>query len=144
MSAIAWDKLTKLEYWFEGIAGGISITTPMQEGSFAYWFFLWFFVALFTFGVLIRALQSFLDTKHPLQLKLPFWGNSVIWISIWGIIWFLCRQLSVGLLGARFWLVVLGIWFLVLLYFVAKYFIQNFRYELLYFKNTKQALPVKK
>jgi len=143
MPQISWDKLLKLEYWFEGIAGGISITTPLIENSFFYWFFLWFFVVVFAFAIALKALQGFLDTNHPLQLKIPFWSNSVIWISIWGVIWFLCRQLSVGFLGARFWLIVLGIWFLVLLYFVVKYFIQNYKYELLYFQKTHQRLPIK-
>lgn len=144
MPSIDWEKLAKLEYWFEGIAGGISITTPIKEGSYFFWFFLWSFVIVFALGVVIKTIGSFLDTNHPLQLKLPFWGNSVIWISIWGVIWFLCRQLSVGFLGARFWLIVLAIWALVLLYFVGKYFIQNFKYELLYFQNTKKALPTAK
>lgn len=141
---ISWDKLLKLEYWFEGIAGGISITTPLEEGGKFFWFFLWFFVVIFALGVFIRISQSFLDINHPLQLKLPNWGNNVIWISIWGTIWFLCRQLGVGFLGARFWLIVLGIWFLILLYFVIKYFIQNFKYEIMYFQKTKAALPIKK
>jgi hypothetical protein len=141
MPTIYWEKLIRLDYWFEGIGGRVSITPPVEYGSWFFWFFISFFTAVFSIGVLIRVSQGFLHKNYPLQPKLNFWGNSVIWIGFWGLTWFLVRQLSVGFLGARFWLLVLGIWFLVILYLALRYLFSKYKFEKSYFDKYKTLPP---
>jgi hypothetical protein len=141
MVNIDWTKLSKLEYWFEGVGGSSSITPPIEQGSWFFWFFLSFFTIIFGLGILIKLYKSFIGENHPLQNRLDLWGSNIIGIGSAGIAWVLLRQLSIGLLGARFWLFALLIWGLVILYFTVRYFILYFRIELAYY-NKFGSLPL--
>lgn len=140
MPKINWESFTKLEYWFSGIAGDLSSTPVIEKGSYFFWFFLAIFTAIFSIGVIMKVCTSFLKEDHPLNSKLNFWGDNVIWIGVLGNTWFLVRQLSVGFLGARFWVVVLAIWALILLYFIARYYIYFFKIEYLYFQKNGTSI----
>lgn len=141
MLDIDWSKLIRIDYWLEGVAGGFSVTPPVEEGSAFFWTYLYLFIAFFSFGVVVRVLKSFMDLNHPLQPRLSFWGNSIIWISFWALVWFLLRQLSIGFLGARFWLLILFTWALVIKYFAIRYFITKYRIEKLYFEKYRSCPP---
>jgi hypothetical protein len=137
---IDWSKLANLEYWLEGVAGKTSITPVIEKNSSFFWFFLYLFSAFFVVGVVMRVAQAFLHSSHPLQSKLPVWGNNFAWMGVLGLLWFLLRQLSVGFLGARFWLLIGLVWFIAVLYLIARYFINFFPLEYNYFKKNKLNL----
>jgi hypothetical protein len=141
MVSIDWSKLTRLDYWFEGVGGASSITPPIEQGSWFFWFFLSIFTAIFSFGVILKLAKSFLNENHPLQQRLSFWGSNIIAIGFTGVFWFLLRQLSVGLLGARFWLPLFLLWMLVIVYFAVRYFVSYFNIEMAYYKKFG-ALPI--
>lgn len=130
---INWSEFSKFDYWFAGISGNISITPPIETNSQFYWFFLWLFSLIISSAILIKFATIFLHAQHPLVEKINFWGDNVLWIGILGNFWFLCRQLSVGFLGARLWLWFLLIWFLVLVGFIIRYFLVTFQLEYLYY-----------
>jgi hypothetical protein len=65
-------------------------------------------------------------------------------MGILGLGWFLLRQLSVGFLGARFWLAIGGAWFVVFTYFVIRYFVIFYRLEILYYKQNFAPKKVEK
>jgi hypothetical protein len=142
LQQIDWSKLGRLEYWFEGIAGSVSITAPVEYKSSFFWWFLWIFTLIFSFGVSALLARSFIHKDHPLQSKLSFWGNSVLSVGVLGAIWFMLRQLSVGFLGARFWLLIFLVWAFVLIFLVVRYFVKSFGIEYLYFKHTTKDQPL--
>ncbi|MEI6728954.1 MAG: hypothetical protein WCK98_04900 [bacterium] len=143
MPQIHWESFTKLEYWFSGIAGDLSSTPVIDKGTYFFWFFLSVFTVIFTIGVLLKIVSSYLSQEHPLNLKFNFWGDNIIWIGVLGDVWFLVRQLSVGFLGARFWVILLAIWGLVLFYFIARYFLYFFKIEYLYFQKNGTSITKK-
>ncbi len=132
---IDWSKVTDLKYWLEGIAGGVSATPALVTNGFFYNLFLYLFTSFFVLGVCMKVSQAFLNDQHPLQKKFPTWSDNFIWMGILGLTWFVLRNIQVGFLGARVWIFVGFIWFAVLMYFIIKYFIQNWNIEYTYFKN---------
>jgi len=136
MPSINWENFAKLEYWFQGIAGESAVTPPLEKGSWFFWFFIWLFTAFFVLGIGFKLIPTFAHSQNPLSPKLNFWGNNLLWMGILGAGWLSVRQLSVGFLGARFWLVVGLIWFLVILSFAIRYFVNFYHFELVYFKKS--------
>lgn len=135
MPQIDWNKLVSLEYWLEGIAGGAISSTPVNEAnSFFFYFWLNLFSWIFIIGIVIRFSQAFLHDKHPFQNKLPFWGNNAIWFGILGLFWFVSRQIEIGFLGSRLWILSFVIWGLVILGLSIRYFIVFFPIEWAYYK----------
>lgn len=138
MGKVDWSKLVELEYWLEGVAGTSSVTPAVEKDSFFFWLFVSFFTFLFGSGVVMLTSQKFLDDKHPLSPQLSIWGNNVLWMGILGMLWFLLRQIEVGFLGARIWLIVGFIWALVLFYLAIRYFVSYFPLEYAFFKKNKK------
>jgi hypothetical protein len=139
MPNINWSKLVDPSFWLEGVAGSVAIVPIIPKDSFFFWGFLYLFSGLFIAGVSIRVWQIFLDEYHPLQKQLPLWGNNLILMGVFGLGWFLMRQLSVGLLGARLWVLLGSIWFLVVLGLAIHYFIIYFPLEIQYYKKNKKS-----
>ncbi len=135
MSQIDWSKLIRLDYWFEGVAGNTSITPPLEIYSFHYWFFLWFYSIVFSLGVVIKVIISYMHIENPVRLKLDLLGNNFIWVGIVGSSWFILRQIRIGFLGARFWNLLIIIWIAGLSIYLIRYYILYFKFEYLYFKN---------
>jgi len=136
MNTIDWSKFVDIKYWLDGVAGNTSITPVIERGSLFFWFFLYLFSSLLILGIALRLVQAFLHTNHPLQNKLPFWGNNFTWMGILGLTWFTLRQLNTAFLGARFWLIVGIVWFSIIIYFIIRYFIVFYKLEYSYFKKT--------
>jgi|GEM_PF-5734716 len=128
-----WSKIFSAKYWFQGTSPE-SLLDPVVKDSAYFWIFLGFFSFVVTAGVVMMVLESFLHLENPLKQRLTSWGANIVAMGYMGIFWFLMRQLKVFLLGARFWLLILLVWFLILLYLVVKYFILYFQIEYLYFK----------
>jgi hypothetical protein len=141
MPQIDWNKFGQLSYWLEGVAGTTAVTPVNDRNEFFFWFFLYLFASLLVGGVALRVLQAFLNPLHPFQKKFPFWGDTLIWMGILGFSWFLLRQLSVGFLGARFWLLIGGVWGAIFLYFVIRYFVLFYQLEIAYYR--KHHAPLK-
>lgn len=136
---IEWSQLVSLEYWLEGIAGGsVSATPPNEPDSFFFWFWLNVFSVVLISGVVARIAQAFLHDKHPFQSKLPFWGNNLIWMGVLGLSWFLMRQIEVGFLGARIWVLAILVWAIVIALMSLRYFMTFYPIEREYFKAIKQ------
>ena len=131
---IDWKKFIDLQYWFEGVAGSTSITPTIEKNSFFFWFFLASFSVIFTIGVCLKILEIFMHPLNPLTKKFNVIGNNLISIGILGICWFCLRQLSIGFLGARFWLLVMLVWAGILSFWVGKYFSYSYKFENLYFQ----------
>lgn len=134
---INWSKLATFEYWLEGLQtkGGLVATPILDKGNWSFWFFLYFYTFLICLGIVLRISQTFLHPKHPLQLKIPNWSSNIIWIGVLGWLWFICRQLSIWFLGARFWLIGDAIWIMILLFLIVRYLIRFYPLEMRYFKN---------
>lgn len=135
LQQIDWNRFLDLAYWLEGIAGSTASLSPIETGSFFFWFFLYLFSTLLIAGVSLRVSQAFLHQNHPLQKHLPFWGNNLIWMGIAGMAWFLMRQLNVSILGARFLFPFGAIWFLAIAYLAVNYFWKFYPMEILHFRN---------
>ena len=138
MNQVDWSKFLDLQYWTEGIAGGSAVTPVVESGSLFFWFFTGLFTFLFAKGVFMITAQKFLDYQNPLNEKLSVWGNNYVWMGILGIVWFLLRQIEVGFLGSRIWLLVGLVWFLVILALVIRYFVAYFPLEWAYYKKNKR------
>jgi hypothetical protein len=136
MQNISWSKLGEITYWLEGVAGSTSITPVVEKNSFYFWTFLYTFSAVLILGIVLRVSQAFLHANHPFQSKFPLWGNNFMWMGILGLTWFTLRQVSVGFLGARFWLIIGFVWLLFILYFIIRYFVIFWPLEISYFKKT--------
>ena len=137
MNQVDWSKFLDLQYWTEGIAGNTAVTPVVEKDSFFFWFFVSLFTYLFAKGVIMVTSEKFLDYKNPLIPKLSLWGNNYIWMGILGIIWFLLRQIEVGFLGSRIWLLVGLVWFLVVLGLIIRYFVAYFPLEWAYYRKNK-------
>ena len=144
MFNVDWSRFSDAKYWLEGVSGGISVTPALSRDGFFFTFFLYLFSTLFVFGIIMKVSQAFLNDLHPLQKKFPTWSDNLIWMGILGLIWFTLRNIQVGFLGARIWIVLGTFWFLTLLYFVVKYFIQNWGIEYRYFKSQVKSEAEKK
>jgi hypothetical protein len=131
---IDWNKLIDIQYWFEGIVGSTATTPPVENLSFFYWFFISIFSVIIILSVVGRVVISYLPIEHPLHDKMDTWTNNTAWIGTLGIVWFLSRQVNVGLLGSRFWLLVFAAWFLILGYFVLKYLLTLYPIEKIYYQ----------
>jgi len=152
MTTINWAKLLDITYWLEGIAGGngsLSVTPPNDKAQFFFWFWLSLFGSFIILGVLLRIAKVFLPEKYPLNEKIPFWSNNLIWMGILGDMWFLFRQSTTVFLGTRLWLLLGLIWFGFLAFIVGRYFINNFPLELQYYNkyhkkstNSKTLTPI--
>jgi hypothetical protein len=136
---IDWSKLIDIQYWFEGIIGTSATTPPVENESFFYWFFLTLFAVIIIVSVVGRVAISYLPTDHPIHDKLDAWTNNTAWIGTLGVLWFLARQVNVGFLGARFWLLVLALWFVILMYFALKYLLTLYPIEAIYYREKNQA-----
>ena len=134
LKGIDWSRFTDPKYWLEGVAGGVSATPALDRDGFFYTFFLYLFSILFVLGVSLKVSQAFLYDLHPLQKKFPTWSDNFIWMGVLGLLWFILRNIQVGFLGSRIWIFVGLVWFAILMYFILKYFIQNWRIEYKYFK----------
>ncbi|MEM1312763.1 MAG: hypothetical protein AAGF07_04865 [Patescibacteria group bacterium] len=140
MNNIDWAKLIDLQYWLEGVAGASSMTPVMGRDSFFFWFFLYLFSSFLTLGVLLRLYQAFIRSDHPFQKQLPFFGNNFMWMGVLGLLWFTLRETSVGFLGARIWLLVGLLWFLVITILLVRYFAIFYRLEINYYNRiTKEG-----
>lgn len=136
MPNIDWNKLVDPQYWLEGIAGSSSITPAIENNSFFFWFFLYLFSGFLVLGIVMRVSQAFIHPEHPFQNKFPSWANNLMWFGVLGLGWFTLRQLNVGFLGARIWLLFGAVWMLILFYFIIRYFALFYRLERAYFKKT--------
>ncbi len=141
---IDWSRFVDLKYWLEGIAGTSSITPIISKDSWFFWFFTYFFATFLVAGIVLRVSQAFLHSENPFQKRFPVWGNNLISMGLLGLLWFSLREFSVGFLGARIWLLVGLIWFLVFLYFLIRYFIIFFQLEMAYFKTSVLPKTIKK
>lgn len=141
MPTIDWSKLLTFDYWLEGLQAkqGSSIVTPViAQTSWFFWFYIWLFAGLIIAGILMKLSQVFLNKKFPMQDQIPMWSNNLIWIGVLGVTWFMARQLSVAFIGARFWIIIGFVWFLVVLGFAIRYFIRFFPLEMKYYQNHKK------
>lgn len=140
MNKVDWSRLVELEYWLEGVAGTSAITPAVEKDSLFFWFFVNIFTFLFGMGVITLTAQKFINPKHPIHTQLPVWGNNFVWMGLLGIIWFLLRQIEVGFLGARIWLIVGFVWIIILLYLIIRYFVVYFPLEYAFYKKNKQHI----
>lgn len=144
---IHWQKLLQIQYWLEGYVGGVDsapITPPNNPEHFFFWFWLNVFSIVFSLGVVLRVLQAFLHERHPLQKKLPFWGNNAMWIGTLGLLWFFSRQTETSFLGIRIWLIVFFIWGLVIFFLALRYLTKYYPFEINYFKREILKIPSEK
>ena len=142
LDRINFSKLVTFEYWLEGLQSktGLVATPVLDRGAWTFWFFLYTFTFLICIGIALRIIQAFLHPKHPLQTKLPNYASNIIWIGIIGWSWFVCRQLNIWFLGARFWLLGFLIWLAILGFLFARYLIKFYPLEMNYFKKNYKSL----
>lgn len=139
MFSIDWSTYMDPTYWFEGIItkpGSVLKTSTIEVNSGTYWFFINLFAISIIVGILLKLFTSFINPDNPLAKKTPIFADNIIWMGILGYVWFLSNQLTIAFLGARFWILLIGCWFLVLLFFTIKYLIRFFPLEMRYYKKT--------
>ncbi|GAB4144620.1 MAG: hypothetical protein OHK0017_03320 [Patescibacteria group bacterium] len=132
---IDWAKLSKPDFWLEGIAGQNMVSQlPISADGFRNLFLL-IFAILIVSGIFIKLYKIFLPIQHPLQPRISVWTNNLIWMGTLGVFWWLFNQWGPLLfIGSKLWIIVGLIWFLVLLYFIVKYFITEYKLEISYYK----------
>jgi hypothetical protein len=133
---INWAQLADVNYWLEGLQtkqGSVLTATPISKDDPIFWWIISFFFGLITLALLLRILQLFLHTKHPLHTRIPFWSNNFLWMGIVGFGWFLARELSVAFFGARIWLWIGIIWSAAIVGFIINYFARFWKLEMNYF-----------
>lgn len=137
--------MTKPDFWLEGIAGQNTVgSLPLSENGFRN-FFLILFASFVMGGIALKLIKIFLPLEHPLQSKISFWTNNLIWMGVLGLFWWLFNQWGPLLfIGSKFWLLVGLVWTLGLLYLVIKYFIADYRLELAYFRRRYSQTEVTK
>jgi len=139
MNQVNWSNLVDLEYWFEGVAGSTAITSPLTIDTIHYKFFVILFSVFFGAGVVLLFSKNFLNKFNPLNSKFKVWANNLIWMGLLGGFWMFLRQAEVGFLGARMWLLVGVVWFLILVYLVIKYFVSIYPLERVYYLKHHKA-----
>ena len=139
MFDIDWGKLLTFNYWFEGLSGQSAITPEIDSSSPYFWFFLWLFSLTTTIGVLGMLSTAFAHPENPLKSRISMWSINLFWMGVLGSFWFLSRQLSIGFIGARFWLLVLLVWLVIVLLFAIKYFLTYFKIEYRYFTQSTRV-----
>lgn len=140
---IDWMKLLDYKYWFQGFintTGSLFVTPAVQKDSIFYWGFIIAFSAIIITGILSKTFQLFLNKNHPLQFRIPFFGDNLMWIGIVGLSWFVLRQIEVAFLGMRIWLIPIGLWLVSILAISIKYLFNFYKLELRYFKKTRESL----
>ena len=134
MNQVDWSNFLEIQYWVEGIAGSTSVTPVVEVGSIFFNFFVTLFTVLFGLGLVLLTATKFTKEKNPLDNKLIVWGNNYLWMGLLGLLWFLLRQIEIGFLGSRIWLLVGLVWFIVLCVLQIRYFLIYFPLEWKYFK----------
>jgi hypothetical protein len=133
-----FNKFTRFDYWFEGVIGKSADIPTVDISSVYYNYYIYTFIFLVALGVLLTGSRLFLHNQNPLISKFSNWGTQFSWIGVLGISWFTLRQTKVALFGGRFWAIIGLVWLLILLYFIAKYFVFNFKLEYNFYKSQKE------
>jgi hypothetical protein len=143
MNKIDWHKLVELQYWVEGIAGNTAVTPIIDKDSIFFTFFSVLFTSLFAVGIISYFSTRFLNLKNPLISKLKFYGSNFIQMGLLGLVWLLLRQIEVGFLGSRIWLLVGLVWFLTILVLIIRYLIVYYPLEWAYYNKNKNLKNIK-
>jgi hypothetical protein len=132
------NKLKSLDYWFAGAAGSYADVPVIDKTSEFFALYTHLFSGLFILGVILNIIPLILNTEFPLVKKLSIWGTNFSWMGFLGMFWFSLRETKVAFFGARFWLIIGFIWLLIVLFYIARYFILYFNIERKYFLSKKQ------
>lgn len=133
---INWSKLTTLEYWLEGIAN-TSEAPYIEYDTYFYWFYLYVFAVLIITGIVWKVALVFVDNAHPIQKRSPFFSSSLIWLGLFGIFWFVMRQINIGIFGARLWLFPMLLYVIFMVYYGIRYYRTRYSIEIQYYKRTR-------
>jgi hypothetical protein len=142
MAEFNWREFINLEYWLEGLAGDRGAQDPtsliIYPDSWIFWTYLSIFAGFMIAGILLKASQTFLDSRHPLQNKIPAWSTNLALMGFLGFAWFFFREINVNMLNSRIWLLVGLVWLLVFIGWVLRYFFGFYRLEVLAYKRQKE------
>jgi hypothetical protein len=141
LNSINWSQFLNPLYWFEGVIStpGSALVTPVLDSSSQFfWFFLTLFTVFINLSIMVKIVRLFLNENHPLKNIIPIYTDNFIWMGILGYMWFISRQLSLALMGARFWLLIGLVWFLVVIFFLLRYLIKFFPLEIKYYNSQKK------
>ncbi len=141
MLELNWSEVWTAGYWFRGM-NGESADVLLQSSSW-FWFYLILFSATTIVGILLTLLKSFINTEHPFEKKLSLWSANFVTLGVIGLSWFFCRELSLQFLGARIWLAVGLLYILIVLGFLARYFIMFYPMEIQYYRNYANSIMKK-
>lgn len=141
MAEFNWGEFINLEYWLEGLAGNRGVDDPtsliVYPDSWIFWAYLGIFAAFMTAGILLKASQTFLDSEHPLQNKIPTWSANLGLMGFLGFAWFFFREINVNMLNSRIWLLVGLIWLIIFIGWVARYFFTFYPLEVMAYRRKK-------
>jgi hypothetical protein len=138
MPEIAFEKLLTLEYWLQGVSGTEAGAPFVEINSFFYWFYLNLFALAAMIAVALWLSKVFLHPKHPFQSLIPLVATNLFWGGIVGLSWFTFRQINFSLFGARFWLLVMGLWASIVLYFIIRHIRRFYFIEAAYYNELKK------
>jgi hypothetical protein len=141
MAEFNWREFINLEYWLEGLAGDRGADDPtsliIYPDSWIFWTYLSIFAIFMIAAILLKSSQTFLDSKHPLQNKIPSWSTNLALMGFLGFAWFFFREINVNMLNSRIWLLVGLAWLLIFIGWVLRYLFTFYPLEMLAFKREK-------
>lgn len=144
MPNIDFSKLASLKYWLEGTTAGVDVNIiPVEFGSFFYYFYVSIFSGLIILAILLIIYRLYISQDHPLQSKLDFLSQNLIWMGILGSLWFLARQVEISFVSARLWLIFGFIWFLAVMFWFLRYYFWYYPLELSFYKKSKELKIIK-
>jgi hypothetical protein len=106
------SNLIKWEYWLDAFKGdNPTLTSPViSNTSFFFSFFLYFFSAIAIAGFALVIYKHILPKSHPFKKSGSIITGHLITLGLLGLLWFLCRELSIGLVGSRLMLLIGGLY----------------------------------
>jgi hypothetical protein len=145
MPNVDFSKIATLKYWLEGTTAGADVNIlPVEFNSFYYYFYISVFSGFLILAIGIMVYKLFLPSAHPLQNKIGFLSQNLVWMGILGVGWFLARQTSISFLSARLWLIFGFIWLLAVLFWFFRYLITFYPLELAFYKKQKSEVKSNK
>lgn len=133
------NKLKSLDYWFAGAAGSYADVPVIDKASYFFYLYINLFSILFILGLFLNIIPLFTKSTFPLFKKISVWGTNFSWMGFLGMFWFSLRETKIAFFGSRFWLIIGFAWFIVLAFFIIRYFIFYFNIERKYYLNKKNV-----
>lgn len=136
---IEWSNLITWNHYIEGFVGDTAnyYAPSLSINSPNFGIYLWFFIGLISIGALASIYRTWADSANPLKERLGYLSSNAITLGLLGLAWFMSRMLNFRFISGRFMMLVWGIYFLVIVFYIIRYLLQFFPIEWNYYQKNK-------